>query len=141
MQGTDLKNVTLVVQFMVPDTLSVWVQRAGRAGRSGAPSAAVLLYEPSVTQRVKGKADESGDEVDGDPGEQSGEGGDFRKRNVEVSLRSYVLTDQCRRVVTDGYFGTPARNKEGMVNFELKVNTLVVHSTDDEIPRIFSSML
>ncbi|KAF9791032.1 P-loop containing nucleoside triphosphate hydrolase protein, partial [Thelephora terrestris] len=108
--GTDLKNVTLVVQFMVPDTLSVWMQRAGRAGRSGSPSAAVLLYEPSVIQKVKGKlADESDgeDEDGGDLEERLHEGDDFRKKNVESSLRSYVLTEQCRRVVTDAYFGTP----------------------------------
>ena len=113
-QGTDLKNVTLVVQFMVPDSLSVWMQRAGRAGRSGAPSAAILLYEPSVIQKIKGKeADESGDEGGG-LGEQLWEDDGFRKKNVEGSLRSYVLTDQCRRMVTDGYFGTPVRNVEGM---------------------------
>jgi superfamily II DNA helicase RecQ len=83
----DLKNVTLVVQFMVPDTLSVWIQRAGRAGRSGALSAAVLLYEPSVVQKVKGKeVDESDDEGDSDLREQLWEGDSFRKKNVEGSL-------------------------------------------------------
>ena len=101
---------------MVPDTLSVWIQRAGRAGRSGAPSVAVLLYEPSVIQKVKGKeADESDGE--GDLGEQLWEGDDFRKKNVEGTLRSYVLTSLCRRAVTDEYFGTPVRNIEGMVRF------------------------
>lgn len=101
---------------MVPDTLSVWIQRAGRAGRSGAPSAAILLYEPSVIQKIKCKeVDESGDEGDGDFGERLWEGEDFRKKNVEGSLRSYVLTEQCRRVITDEYFGTPTRDTEGMI--------------------------
>jgi len=118
MQGTDLKNVTLVVQFMVPDTLSVWMQRAGRAGRSGVPSAAVLLYEPSVIQKIKGKEVNESDGEGDDLVEQLWEGDDFRKKNVESSLRSYVLTNQCRRVVTDEYFGTPIRNIEGMVSFK-----------------------
>ena len=100
---------------MVPETLSIWAQRAGRAGRSGAPSAAVLLYEPSVVQRVGIKeANGSEDEGDGDPSERLWEGEDFKKRNVEGSLRSYVLTDQCRRNITDEYFSTPERNIEGM---------------------------
>ena len=116
-QGTDLKNVTLVVQFMVPDTLSIWIQRAGRAGRSGAPSAAVLLYEPSVIQKIKGKEADESDGKGDDLGEQLWEGDDFKKKNVESSLRSYVLTNQCRRVVTDEYFGTPVRKIEGTVSF------------------------
>lgn len=94
---------------MVPETLSIWIQRAGRAGRSGAPSATVLLYEPSVVQKVGGKeVSESDDEEDWDD--------TFKKKNVEGSLRFYVLTDQCRRNITDEYFGTPARNVEGMVS-------------------------
>jgi superfamily II DNA helicase RecQ len=104
---------------MVPDTLSVWIQRAGRAGRLRAPSAAVLLYEPSVVQKVKGKeVDESNNEGNSDLREQLWEGDSFRKKNVEGSLRSYVLTNQCRRVVTDGYFGTPVRNTESMISFK-----------------------
>lgn len=122
-QGTDLKNVTLVVQFLVPDTLSVWMQRAGWAGRSGAPSAAILLYEPSVVQKIKGKeADESGDEGDEDPDQHGDEGEEFKKKNVEGSLRSYVMTATCRRVVTDEYFGTPVRNVEGMVRFNVCIH-------------------
>jgi len=108
------------------------MQRAGRAGRSGAPSAAILLYEPSVIQKVKGKeVDESDDEGDGDLGEQLWEDGGFRKKNVEGSLRSYVLTDQCRRVVTDGYFGTPVRNTEGIVSVKPNTTTLLGHLTDN----------
>lgn len=102
---------------MVPDTLSIWIQRAGRAGRSGAPSVAVLLYEPSVIQKIKGKEADESDGKGDDLGEQLWEGDDFKKKNVESSLRSYVLTNQCRRVVTDEYFGTPVRKIEGTVSF------------------------
>lgn len=114
---------------MVPDNLSVWMQRAGRAGRSGAPSAAVLLYEPSVIQKVKAKrVSESDDEDDEDPGEELWEGDDFKKKNVEGSLRSYVLTNQCRRAATDEYFGTPPRNIEGTVSTKPSVATLLRYS-------------
>lgn len=122
---------------MVPETLSIWAQRAGRAGRSGAPSAAILLYEPSVVQRVGSKeVAESDDEGDGDPSEQLWEDENFKKRNVEGSLRSYVLTDLCRRIITDEYFGTPGRNMEGMVGF---VQTR--YSTDKNLTSIHCPML
>ncbi|KAF9787415.1 P-loop containing nucleoside triphosphate hydrolase protein [Thelephora terrestris] len=108
--GTDLKNVTLVVQYMVPSSLSVWVQRAGRAGRSGLPSCAVLLYEPSVVQRVNTQDDEDDDVEEA---EQEWSGDDFKKRNVEDSLRAYVMEEECRRALTDKYFDNPPRDKTG----------------------------
>ena len=126
---------------MVPDSLSVWIQRVGCAGRSGVPSAAVLLYEPSVTQKVKGKIDESGDEGDGNPGEQLCEGDDFKKKNVEGSLRFYMLTDQCRRAVTDEYFGTPVRNVEGTVDFKARFKIFIWNETDNHFPSIHCSVL
>ena len=123
-----------MVQFMVPDSLSVWVQRAGRAGRSGAPSAGVLLYESSVVQKVKGKGvEESDNEGDEGPGEQLWEGDDFKKKNVEGCLRSYVLTDQCRRAITDEYFGTPVRDIEGAVRFTASEHTPMGHLTDGKL--------
>jgi len=48
LQGTDIPDVDDVVQFMTPEALSVWTQRAGRAGRDRWPSRAILLIEPSV---------------------------------------------------------------------------------------------
>ena len=44
-----------VVQFMTPEALSVWIQRAGRAGRDGRPSRAILLVEPSVAKKLAAK--------------------------------------------------------------------------------------
>jgi len=109
-QGTDLKDVTLMVQYMVPSPLSVWVQRAGRAGRSGSPSCAVLLYEPSVVQRVNTQKDEDDDD---DESEVEWSGDYFRKRNVEDSLRAYVMLEECHRVLTDEYFNNPPRDENG----------------------------
>lgn len=94
---------------MVPSSLSVWIQRAGR---SGSPSCAVLLYEPSVVKRVNTQGEHEDDPEE--DGEQEWTGEDFKKRNVEDSLRLYILTDECRRLLTDIYFGNPARNTNGI---------------------------
>lgn len=52
-QGLDIPDITLAVQFGVPMSLSVWLQRAGRAGRSPHVQArAILLVESSALQRV-----------------------------------------------------------------------------------------
>lgn len=94
-----------------------------------------------MIQKIKGKeADESDGEGD-DLGEQLWEGDDFKKKNVESSLRSYVLTNQCRRVVTDEYFGTPARKTEGTVSFYWSVHTLTRYSTNNGFPSIFCPVL
>jgi superfamily II DNA/RNA helicase len=55
-QGTDIPDVDDVVQFMTPEALSVWIQRAGRAGRDGRPSRAILLVEPSVAKKLASKS-------------------------------------------------------------------------------------
>jgi superfamily II DNA helicase RecQ len=84
-----------VVQFMVPKSLSIWFQRAGRAGRTFAIFArAILLVQPSVFQEVKTK--------NGVPVEESA-GAAYRK-DVEEGLREWIETKDCRRDVADEYF-------------------------------------
>ncbi|KAK7031813.1 P-loop containing nucleoside triphosphate hydrolase protein [Favolaschia claudopus] len=52
--GCDIPHVEQVVQFMVPTSLSIWMQRAGRAGRNFLVAArAILLVQPSVFKEVK----------------------------------------------------------------------------------------
>ncbi|KAJ7512821.1 P-loop containing nucleoside triphosphate hydrolase protein, partial [Mycena galericulata] len=52
--GADIPDIELVIQFGVPASLSIWTQRAGRAGRSPDLQArAILLVEKSMFQRKK----------------------------------------------------------------------------------------
>ncbi|KAJ7774230.1 P-loop containing nucleoside triphosphate hydrolase protein [Mycena maculata] len=52
--GADIPDIELIIQFGVPSSLSVWVQRAGRAGRSPELHArAILLVEKSMFQHRK----------------------------------------------------------------------------------------
>ncbi|KAJ7718342.1 P-loop containing nucleoside triphosphate hydrolase protein [Mycena metata] len=52
--GADIRDIELIIQFGVPSSLSVWTQRAGRAGRSPELQArAILLVECSMFQRRK----------------------------------------------------------------------------------------
>ena len=55
-QGTDIPDVDDVVQFMTTEALAVWIQRAGRAGRDGRLSRAILLVEPSVAKKLTPKS-------------------------------------------------------------------------------------
>ncbi len=49
MQGCNIPDIDLVVQWKLPSSVSVFVQRAGRAARAaGRTGLAVLLIEPSA---------------------------------------------------------------------------------------------
>ncbi|KAJ7196619.1 hypothetical protein GGX14DRAFT_375854, partial [Mycena pura] len=53
-QGADISDIELIIQFGVPSSLSVWIQRAGRGGRDPSLQArAILLYEKSMFMRKK----------------------------------------------------------------------------------------
>ncbi|KAJ7782372.1 P-loop containing nucleoside triphosphate hydrolase protein [Mycena maculata] len=52
--GADIPDIELIIQFGVPGSLPIWIQRAGRAGRSPELQArAILLVEKSMFQRKK----------------------------------------------------------------------------------------
>ncbi|KAJ7168072.1 P-loop containing nucleoside triphosphate hydrolase protein [Mycena crocata] len=91
--GCDIPHVEQVVQFMVPASLSIWMQRAGRAGRNILIFArAILLVQPSVFQEVAAKE-----------GAEPTDNVTFKK-TVESGLREWIETEGCRRDVVDVYF-------------------------------------
>ncbi|KAK6993268.1 P-loop containing nucleoside triphosphate hydrolase protein [Favolaschia claudopus] len=118
--GADISNIELIIQFGVPSSLSVWIQRAGRAGRSRSLQArAILLAEKSMFQRRKKRRKPGGDaensvpalRPDGDGPELAEPLDDSKKwgKNVDPALREYISTKKCRCKITDQYFNNPTR--------------------------------
>jgi superfamily II DNA helicase RecQ len=103
---------------MTPDSLGVWIQRAGRAGRQSETVAkAYLLVQPSVFQEVKRR---------NTGGEETME----YKKVVEDALREWVETDSCQRDVIDKWYNNPDP-REGERDIKKKYDvTDLVFSTD-----------
>jgi superfamily II DNA helicase RecQ len=110
-QGADIPDINQVIQFGIPKSLSIWIQRAGRAGHSPHINAcAILLVEKSMFQwrkkRQKPGAEEEDDggvSGESDADEESSEdeiGGDSEKmecgKKVEPELRRWIETEDCR---------------------------------------------
>ena len=57
--GIDKPDVRLVVHFNMPDSLEAYFQEAGRAGRDGKPSYAVLLYNQHDIQTLHRRVSET----------------------------------------------------------------------------------
>jgi superfamily II DNA helicase RecQ len=120
----DIPDVERVVQYMVPSSLSIWIQRAGRAGRSGQPAVSILLVERSVFQKTKRKAtikvedngekDEinDGDVSESEPDSEQGDVVHEHKKKLEHGMRNWIEAQSCacRRIVSDKYFQNPVRN-------------------------------
>ncbi|KAJ7222321.1 P-loop containing nucleoside triphosphate hydrolase protein [Mycena pura] len=54
--GADIPDIELVIEFGVPQSLDIWYQRLGRAGRCpGLQARAIMLVEKSMFQRKKPK--------------------------------------------------------------------------------------
>lgn len=67
MQGCDIRDVVHVIQYGVPDSLSVWIQRAGRAGRDpNIQARAALIAEKSLfgAAEVEIDADEEDEDTE-----------------------------------------------------------------------------
>ena len=114
----DIPDIEFVVQFGVPSSLSIWMQRAGRAGRSPhLESTAILLVEKSVLQRVgRARKLESADvdELSPSSGEEEPDGEAIQpkfRKTVEDGLRQWIETGGCRRDIVDKYFNNPSPRK------------------------------
>ncbi|KAH7917208.1 P-loop containing nucleoside triphosphate hydrolase protein [Leucogyrophana mollusca] len=102
--GCDMPHIEQVVQFMVPASLSIWMQRAGRAGRSIEIRArAILLVQPTVFQEKNPKL-----AVTKDPDKENQT---VYVKAVEEGLRAWIETTGCRRDVSDEYFDSGAERK------------------------------
>jgi ATP-dependent DNA helicase RecQ len=53
--GIDKPNVRLVVHWDIPDNLEAYYQEAGRAGRDGLPSYALVLFQPKDVKELRTK--------------------------------------------------------------------------------------
>ncbi|KAH6866275.1 P-loop containing nucleoside triphosphate hydrolase protein [Coprinopsis sp. MPI-PUGE-AT-0042] len=116
--GADIPDIEQVIQLGVPPSLSVWIQRAGRAGRSPEINArAILLVERSVFQCRKAKTKDPDLVLDDVSSNESGDNDPLLRpkdgwmKNVDPHLRRWIETDECRRDVLDRYFGNPPGRK------------------------------
>ena len=96
-----------MIQFGLPSSLSTFLQRAGRAGRSESIQAeAIIFVEESAFQRQQGSRDvQVGEQDDGD---ESRSQPVYRKK-VDPALRLWIEAKDCRRRVADEYFNNPPR--------------------------------
>ena len=128
----DIADIIRVVQFLLPSSLSVWIQRYGRVGRAGQFSIVILLVERSFFQRRKLKdkdsntqnnrveeADENIDMLQNDSdseelvmgaadetGTHENLSGTYVKK-AEDGMRDWMETQNCRRKIADKYFNNP----------------------------------
>ncbi|KAF8064097.1 P-loop containing nucleoside triphosphate hydrolase protein [Lyophyllum atratum] len=137
--GADIPDIVQVIQFGIPSSLSVWIQRAGRAGRSPEINArAILLYEESMFKRKRrrrtkpapgafeegsdadpgigheSEVDDHGEDNQGEddegPSDEEDDGKEWGKK-VEENLRRWIETAHCRRDIADEYFDNPPERK------------------------------
>ncbi|MBO1307724.1 DNA helicase RecQ [Enterococcus sp. 669A] len=93
--GINKSNVRFVIHAQIPGNLESYYQEAGRAGRDGLPSEAILFYAPKDLQVQKYFVDQS-------------EGNEDYKKNEYNKLREmdqYAHTQMCLQRYILRYFG------------------------------------
>lgn len=109
----------VVVQWLVPNSLSIWYQRAGRAGRGTEKmTKAILLVQPSVfKEKNRGKRSEDSP-------------ADYVK-TISKPLRDWVSTDNCRGEVADKFFDNPPVEMD-FDPFHGKIEVCTLHFDTEE---------
>ena len=93
--GIDKSNVRFVIHAQIPKDLESYYQEAGRAGRDGLPSEAILLFKPQDLQVQRFFIDQS----EGDEAHKQ------RQYDKLKTMERYANTDQCLQQFILDYFG------------------------------------
>ncbi|WP_395322936.1 DNA helicase RecQ [Levilactobacillus parabrevis] len=93
--GIDKSNVRFVIHAQVPGTLEAYYQEAGRAGRDGLPSEAILLYRAQDLQIQHFFIDQS-------ERDESNKQREYQKLQV---MSQYANTQGCLQQFILAYFG------------------------------------
>jgi ATP-dependent DNA helicase RecQ len=92
--GVDKKNIRSVVHYEAPGSIEAYLQEAGRAGRDGRPSKAVLIAGPGAESRLALEKDEL-------------------RRSRFAALLSYASSKAgCRREALLDLLGTPREGRQ-----------------------------
>ncbi|KAF9784429.1 hypothetical protein BJ322DRAFT_1109140 [Thelephora terrestris] len=137
--GTDIPDVDDVVQFMTPQALSVWTQRAGRdakklvkktpKGRENSKDDASDhekgdQQEPEISDgSFNGASEPGGSDSDSGPQDTPMDGWEefnkdavYQKKHVDPEMREWILAEGCRRIISDTYFDNPACSRAPLSN-------------------------
>ncbi|PIL28157.1 transporter [Ganoderma sinense ZZ0214-1] len=109
--GADIPDIEHAIHFGAPPSLTTWIQRAGRAGRSPRILArATLLIEKSAFQLINRKGPRKPKKQKTSTAESATtateKGPEYRKK-IDRSLRVWLDHKGCRREAVDEYFNNP----------------------------------
>ncbi|THH29666.1 hypothetical protein EUX98_g4513 [Antrodiella citrinella] len=123
--GADIPDIERIIQFGAPRSLTIWIQRAGRAGRlPHIHAVAYMLVEKSmfIVQQMRKNQDApkkpaAPRDVEKDPdkdiSEDDLEEGQMYKLKADNELRQWLkVRATCRRKYLDEFFNNPPRKDD-----------------------------